>query len=142
MVKQVNKNDEYLLAVGEKNRRFFKIIMVFAGFLSVALGITGIFVPLLPTTPFLLLAAWFFFRSSEKLYHKLINHKYLGPYIKNYRENKSITKRTKIATIALLWTTIMISAVYATSNLYVRILLLVIAIGVTIHVLSFKTTAK
>lgn len=124
----------------KNNQRFLKIIMVLGGFLCVILGIIGIFVPLLPTTPFLLLAAWFFFRSSERLYQKLINHKYLGPYIRNYRENKSITKRTKIATIALLWTTMIISAVYATSNIYVRILLLVIAVGVTIHVLSFKTT--
>ncbi len=128
--------------VGKNRKRFLKSIMVLGGFLCVVLGIIGIFVPLLPTTPFLLLAAWFFFRSSERLYTRLVNHKYLGPYIKNYRENKSITKRTKIATIVLLWTSIIISAAYATSNLYVRIILLVIAIGVTIHVLSFKTTAK
>lgn len=128
--------------VGKNSKRFLKIIMVLGGVLCVTLGIVGIFLPLLPTTPFLLLAAWFFFRSSEKLYTRLVNHKYLGPYIKNYRENKSITKRTKIATIILLWTSIIISAAYATSNFYVRIILLVIAIGVTIHVLSFKTTAK
>ena len=116
-----------------------KILLFSAGVISVILGIIGIVLPLLPTTPFLLLAAGCFFKSSEKWYNWLMNHKYLGPYIRNYREHKAIPLTTKIATIALLWITISASAIFAVSLLWVRVLLGIIAIGVTIHILHFKT---
>lgn len=116
-----------------------RIIRLSLAFISLALGIAGIFLPLLPTTPFLLLSAAFFAKSSEKYYNKLIDHKTLGPYIKNFRENRSIPLRVKIVSVSLLWITILCSAFFAVEKIAVRILLIAIAIGVSIHILSYKT---
>ena len=102
-------------------------------------AIVGIIIPLLPTTPFLLLAAACFIRSSDSLYGWLISHRWLGPYIKNYRDHKAVTRRTKIFTILLLWGTLGFAAIWVTSVLAVRVLLLIVGVGVTVHVLSLKT---
>jgi len=119
-----------------------KFIFVIIGVLSVGLAIIGIFLPLLPTTPLLLLAAACFMRSSDRLYNWLITHKWLGPYIRNYREHKAITRKAKIATLALLWGTIGYTAFGVISEWFLRILLLLVAIGVTAHLLSMKTLNK
>jgi len=103
------------------------------------LGTVGIFLPLLPTTPFYLLTAWLYMQSSPKLYQKVMNNKYFGAIVRNFQENKSISLRTKIITISMLWATILLSAFLVVSVWWVRLLLLAIAIGVTIHVLSYRT---
>ncbi|MGV9174170.1 MAG: YbaN family protein, partial [Promethearchaeia archaeon] len=79
------------------------------GFITLTLGIIGIVLPILPTTPFLLLSAGCFARSSEKFYRWLINHKLLGAYIRNYREGTGMPIKIKIFTITLLWLTILVS---------------------------------
>ena len=114
-------------------------LLIAGGVLSVALGTLGVFVPLLPTTPFLLLAAWCFARSSDRLYAWLLNHRWFGSYIRNYREHGAIPLHTKIVTVALLWVTIGSSAVFVARTWWLRALLGVIAVGVTIHVLRLKT---
>ena len=73
-----------------------KYIYLFIGFLSLILGVIGIFLPVLPTTPFLLLSAALFFRSSPRAYDWLLAHKYLGPYIRSFREDRMIPLRAKI----------------------------------------------
>ncbi len=116
-----------------------RYLCIVAGTLSLTLGIVGIFVPLLPTTPFLLMAAALYLRSSRKLYHWLMSHRYLGEYIRNYMEYKAIPLSTKIATLLLLWIVILCSALFVTDSIYVRVVLLLVAVGVTWHVLSYKT---
>lgn len=113
--------------------------MITIGTFSIILGIIGIFLPLLPTTPFLLLGATCYIKSSKKLYNTLINNKWLGSYIKNYKENKAIPRKTKIVTISLLWITIGYSAIFLVTIVWIKLLLLFIAIGVTLHILSLKT---
>jgi hypothetical protein len=114
-------------------------ILIAVGILSVALGLLGVFVPLLPTTPFLLLAAACFMRSSARLYRWLIHHKWFGPYIRSYREHRAITLRAKVATLVLLWGVIGTSALFATTLWWVRGLLGAIAVGVTVHLLHLGT---
>jgi uncharacterized membrane protein YbaN (DUF454 family) len=121
---------------------FRKWLLVVAGILSVGLGVLGIFLPVLPTTPFLLLAAACFVRSSDRLYQWLIHHKWFGPYIRNYREHKAITRRVKIWTLILLWGTIGYTAFGVLTSWALRTLLLLVAIGVTIHLLRMKTLTK
>ncbi len=116
-----------------------KYVYIALGTISLGLGIVGIFVPLLPTTPFLLLTAALYCHSSDKLYNKLMNHKTLGPYIHDFRTHKSIPLKTKIISISLVWITIGYSIMCIVPLLFVKILLATIAIGVTIHILSFKT---
>ncbi|MCK5075931.1 MAG: YbaN family protein, partial [Calditrichia bacterium] len=99
----------------------------------------GIFIPILPTTPFLLLASSCFIKSSPKFYNWLINNKQLGKYIKNYRENKGVPLKVKITSISFLWGTITYSFFFITQIWTIRIILLLIAIGVTLHIFSIKT---
>ena len=116
-----------------------KVFMIIAGTVCLALGIIGIFVPLLPTTPFLLLSAAAYFRGSERLYNWLINHKYLGVYIRNYREHKAIPLRAKIFSVSLMWLTIGYCIFFLDIYVWIKILLGCIIVGVTWHILSFKT---
>lgn len=112
------------------------------GAVSLGLGLLGVFLPLLPTTPFLLLAAALFFKGSPRLYDWLLNHPVLGTYIRNFRENRAVTLRTKIVSISMLWTTILLSAFLAVGVWWLRIVLIAIAAGVTWHILSFKTLRR
>jgi len=120
-------------------KQSIRILLITAGVISIALGVLGIFLPLLPTTPFLLLAAACFMRSSRRLYDWLLTHRYLGPYIGNYRNFRAIPKRMKIILLVLLWATLGYSMIAVVENLLVCILLGAIGIGVTIHILSMKT---
>lgn len=115
-----------------------KYFMIFAGFVSIGLGTIGVFLPIIPTTPFLLLAAWLFLRSSDHFYNWLMNHKVFGKYIKDYLEEKGIRKGAKIFALSLLWPSIIVSSTFI--PLWVgRIILYIIATMVTIHILKLKT---
>ncbi|MDL2222642.1 YbaN family protein [Bacteroidales bacterium OttesenSCG-928-M11] len=116
-----------------------RTLLIILGTISLVLGIIGIFLPLLPTTPFLLLTAFLYLKSSPKAYQWLISRKRLGPYIINYQEKKIIPFRTKIYAIALMWLCTFVSIVFVVDKLWLRIILLAIAIGVTIHISSFKS---
>lgn len=116
-----------------------RTVILLIGFICLALGILGIFLPLLPTTPFLLLAAACFVRASDRLYQWLVNHKIFGLYIRNYREYKAIPLKMKISSIALLWITISFSILYVVDSTAMKIILALIGIGVTIHLLHYKT---
>jgi len=111
--------------------------LLLSGFLCVLLAVIGIFLPLLPTTPFLLLAAAAFARSSPRAYKRLVSNKYLGRYIEDFRSGQGLDLKTKIVSILFLWIMISIS-IYRLDYLWVRILLLVIAITVTVHLVRMK----
>ncbi len=119
--------------------RLVKLLLIIAGSFFLVIGIIGIFVPVLPTTPFLVLAAACYAKSSERFYNWLINNKWFGSYIKNYREKKGISLKHKIYTVSLLWVTILFSAFFLIKILWVRVILIIIAVGVTFHVLTIKT---
>ena len=112
------------------------------GIIALGMGTIGVFVPLLPTTPFLLLAAACFIRSSDRLYSWLIHHRWFGSYIRNYREHRAITLRAKVLVLSLLWGVIGYSAIFVASSWWLRALLAVVAIGVTTHLLRLKTLTR
>lgn len=116
-----------------------RTLLVVLGTLCVALGILGILLPVLPTTPFLLLAAFFYARSSERFYHWLMTNRWFGAYISNYREGKGIQLKQKILAIVLLWLTIGYAVLFGISSGWVKIVLLGIAVGVTLHLIATKT---
>lgn len=120
-----------------------KILLATLGSIFLALGVIGIFVPLLPTTPFLLLAAALWVRSSPRLYAWLLAHRYLGEYIRNFRENRAIPLRAKVISILLMWAT-MLYCVFALLDgwRWMQAALLLVAAGVTWHILSFATLSK
>ena len=92
------------------------------------------FLPLLPTTVFLLMAAACYARSSERFYLRLINHRWLGGYIRNHREGRGMRRRDKTITLALLWVGIGATAIWSVEAFWLRGLLLAIATSVTVHV--------
>lgn len=110
-------------------------ILLVSGFIAVALAVIGIFLPVLPTVPFLLLALACFARSSEKFYSWLINHNRLGPLVKPYLENEGLPPGVKIKAIILIWVSIGISTLFLVSILWVKVMLLLIALGVTAYIL-------
>ena len=126
---KVKKTSEILL----------RVTLVVLGTCFVGLGILGIFLPLLPATPFFLLAVACYARSSRRFYDWMLNNRLFGSYIRNYREGRGISLKLKAVTLALLWGTIICSAFFVVDELYWRIILLVIAVGVTIHILKTKT---
>lgn len=117
-------------------------LLIFLGLVCVTLGVVGVFIPLLPTTPFLLLAAWLFYRSSPRLHQWLLNNRLCGAYITAFMVHRAIALKAKIVSITLLWVTITSSALFITTLVWVKVLLFSIAIGVTVHILSYKTLKK
>jgi uncharacterized membrane protein YbaN (DUF454 family) len=111
-------------------------VLIATGTLSVALGVLGMFLPLLPTTVFLLLAAACYARSSERFYLKLVNNPVLGAYIRNSREGRGMRRRDKAITLTLLWVGIGATMIWTAEAMWLRVLLLGIAVGVTVHVVK------
>jgi uncharacterized membrane protein YbaN (DUF454 family) len=109
-------------------------LLLAAGTLCAGLGIVGIFVPILPTTPFLLLAAACYMRSSERFYRWLTNNRVFGAYVRNYLEGRGMPIRMKLATVLVLWLAIGLSITFAIESLVIRIILISIAVGVTVHI--------
>lgn len=115
-----------------------KYLLILLGTVSLTLGVIGVFLPVLPTTPFLLLASFCYVRSSKKLYDWLINHRIFGSYIYCYMVYRAVPKKTKIGALIFLWSTLILSAVLVPS-FHVRIFLLLVGIAVTIHLAILKT---
>jgi uncharacterized membrane protein YbaN (DUF454 family) len=119
-----------------------RLLLVAAGLLSLALGFIGIFIPILPTTPFLLLSAAAFAKSSKRLHDWLLTHSWFSRYIRDYIERRGISLRVKFLAITSLWLSIGVSVLFLVPLLPVKALLLAVAAGVTWHIASFKTIPK
>jgi uncharacterized membrane protein YbaN (DUF454 family) len=113
-------------------------VLIICGTISVALAILGILFPVLPTTPFLLLAAVCYGKSSPRFYAWLLNNRLFGLYIRNYREGRGIPLKQKVFTLLLLWLTIGSTIIFIVEVWWLRLLLLGIATGVTIHLVSIR----
>ena len=108
-----------------------RALLIACGTLCVGLGVIGIFLPLMPTTVFLLLAAACYARSSERFHRRLVEHPWLGSYI---RQRQGMSVRQKAFTLMLLWVTLGATMIWTAEALWVRLLLAVIGLGVTLHV--------
>lgn len=108
------------------------------GIISLILGVIGIVLPLLPTTPFVLLSAFCFNRSSKKFHKFILNNKVFGQYIKDYQEKKGITLKNKIIAMVVLTSSIGYS-LYKVNHIHLQIFLIFVFIGVSYHILGMKT---
>lgn len=111
--------------------RLMRALLIACGTICVGLGILGIFLPLMPTTVFLLLAAACYARSSERFHRRLVEHPWLGAYI---RQSRGMTTRQKTVSIAILWVTLIVTMVFTAHGFWLRLLLAGIGGGVTLHV--------
>lgn len=124
--------------IRQSRHRSVRYLLLAVGWLSVALGVIGIFVPVLPTTPFLLLAAACFVRSSRRFYLWLVNHPRLGPWIRDYLEGNGIPLKGKIYAIGLMWLSIGFSC-YLVPLFWARAFMLTSAVLVSLYILRQKT---
>ena len=113
--------------------------MIILGVLSLGLGILGIFLPVLPTTPLLLLASALFLRSHKGLYDWLMIHPRLGPYIQNFMTHKSIPLKIKIISVTMVWLTLLNCAIFVAEHWAFRLFFILLAAAITAHILSYKT---
>ena len=116
-------------------------LFIAAGTICLGVGAVGIFVPLLPTTPLLLLSAACYFRGSKRMHNWMLNNKWFGTYIRSYREGKGIPIRTKVSIVALLWIAIGYSA-FLVNLLIAQIILIVIGVIVSMHIVTLPTLRK
>lgn len=119
-----------------------KQLYILLASLFVALGTIGTVVPLLPTTPFLLLATYFYMRSSKQRLRALLRNKYLGPYIRSYFSKEGMPISVKLKTLTILWLSMLSVIIFLADSNKVRAILLVIAVGVTIHILIKKVKKR
>lgn len=110
------------------------------GWVSLGTGVAGMFLPLLPTTCFLLLAAWCFGKTSPRWARWMYENRLFGRYLRDYREGRGIPLGVKVGSLGLLWASILFTVVFAVSNVWVRVLLLSIAVAVTVHLVTLRDT--
>lgn len=115
-------------------RAFF----LFIGVVSLILGIVGVFIPLLPTTPFLLLSSYSFARSNERFNNWLLTNRFFGNHLQDYIARKTVKRQIKWFTIGVLWITIVLSIIIIGTSALVKGLLITVAIGVTVHLVMLK----
>ena len=116
-----------------------RIVLISLGFFFVALGIIGIFIPVLPTTPFLIVAAALFANTSKRFYDWLLSNRLFGKILLDYRKGKGLPVKVKVYLITFLWITLAISAYFTYRLFYIPIILFLVGMGVTIHILLIKT---
>lgn len=146
----MEKGDRSLLTGCEKKgQKVTRALWLVAGLICVGLGTVGMVMPILPTTPFLLAAAACFCKSSTRMYNWLLNNKWFGEYIKNYREGRGLPMKTKITALTVLWSAIVVSTVFFLNRLLpsqlvlpMQLIMLAVAVGVSVHVLRLPTLKK
>jgi len=121
------------------SQKIGRALFFVAGTIFLALGAIGIVLPILPTTPFLLLALACYCRSSERMTHWMLNNKYFGKYIRNYKEGKGIPLKTKLFAITILWIAIVYSAIFIIPIWIVQLILFAVAAAVTLHLFRLPT---
>ena len=120
-------------------KQISKNVWIFGGTVCVGLGVLGVFLPVLPTTPFLLLAAFCYGRGSERFYQWLVYRSWVGSYIRNYQSGRGIPPKQKALTILLLWLTIGSTIGFVALAWWLKAAMVIMAIGVTIHLVRMKT---
>lgn len=124
-----------MLIMEKYKSKTLKFMLILAGTLSVILGVIGIFLPVLPTTPFLLLAAALYSKSSDKFYQWLISNRVFGDFIKNYREGRGVSLKARFISLASLWIVMGSTIIFALESGWLKIVLLAIAIAVSVHIM-------
>ena len=122
--------------------RLGRALFLVAGTVSLAIGVVGVVVPVLPTTPFLIVTAFCYARGSSRGYRWLVTNHLFGRYLNDYLCGRGVSRKVKAGALVLLWGVITMTAVLFTERLWLRVLLPAIAVAVTVHVLMIKTRSR
>jgi uncharacterized membrane protein YbaN (DUF454 family) len=118
-----------------------KLALIIVGWIALVLAVLGIFLPLLPTTPFLLLASACFARGSERMHRWLLSHGVFGEYLRNFEAGRGIPARAKALALMMMWSSLAFAA-WRYDPWWLRLLLLAIGCGVSIYLLRLPTCVK
>ncbi|MBU5636905.1 YbaN family protein [Geomonas sp. Red69] len=121
---------------------WLRYLLIGTGVLSLAAGGVGLFLPLVPTIPFLLVAVICFSRSSERFHTWLVEHRHFGPMLKEYLAHGSIPLRVKCLVIGAIWVSFPVTAFVFVAAAWLRILLLFIAACITVYLLMLPTAPR
>lgn len=124
-----------------KGNTIKQYVFVVLGTLSLGVGMIGVVIPVLPTTPFLLIASFFYLRSSKRMYNWLLNHKVFGSYIYCYMKHRGVSKKAKTGTLIFLWSTLILSMVMI-PGWPIKLFLLVVGVAVSTHIMLLKTLGE
>lgn len=119
--------------------KIVKYLLYLSGFLFLGLGILGIFLPILPTTPFLLLAASVFMHTNRNIYVWMFTNRWFGKQFRSYVKNKSVSKTVKISSLVILIFTMLYSIIFVVDVLWIQLLLIIILVAVSVHIFKLKT---
>jgi uncharacterized membrane protein YbaN (DUF454 family) len=126
-------------ADGRVSGKMMRGIYIVVGTIALVIGAIGIFLPVIPTTPLVILAAACYYRGSERLHAWILRSRWFGETIKNYQAGRGLTRDTKVRAIFLMWTTIIISAWFFVNNHFVRVAMIGVAMGVTVYLVRLPT---
>ena len=115
---------------------------IIVGTIALVIGAIGLFLPVVPTTPLVLLAAACYYRGSDRLHTWILSSRWFGDTIKNYQEGRGLTRDTKVRAISMMWAMILISAWFFVSNLFVRVAMIGVAMGVTVYLVRLPTLER
>ncbi len=117
-------------------------VYIVVGTIALVIGAIGLFLPVIPTTPLVILAAACYYRGSDRLHNWILSSRWFGETVKNYQEGRGLTRDTKVRAISMMWAMILISAWFFVSNLFVRVAIICVAIGVTVYLVRLPTLEK
>ena len=117
-------------------------VYIVVGTIALVIGAIGLFLPVIPTTPLVILAAACYYRGSDRLHNWILSSGWFGETVKNYQEGRGLTRHTKVKAISMMWAMIFISAWFFVSNLFVRVAIICVAIGVTVYLVRLPTLEK
>jgi uncharacterized membrane protein YbaN (DUF454 family) len=117
-------------------------VYIIVGTIALVIGAIGLFLPVIPTTPLIILAAACYYRGSERLHAWILSNKWFGETIKNYQAGRGLTRDTKVKAISMMWAMILISTWFFVSNLFVRVVMIGVAIGVTVYLVRLPTLER
>ena len=121
------------------SKKIKRLLFTILGILFLGIGCIGLILPILPTTPFLILAAACYVRGVDRIYGWMMRNRLFGEFIKNYLEGKGIKSMQKVITLVFLWVMIIFTTVYMIENVIIRLLLFIIALTVSVHILKLPT---
>jgi uncharacterized membrane protein YbaN (DUF454 family) len=124
------------------SQKMIRGIYIIVGTIALIIGAIGLFLPVIPTTPLVILAAACYYRGSDRLHTWILSSRWFGETIKNYQEGKGLTRNTKVRAISMMWAMILISAWFFVSSLFIRVAMICVAIGVTVYLVRLPTLEK